>query len=671
VKVLVTGSEGFVGRHVVKYLSNHGHEIIGTDIAGGDNRGSVADKTFAMETLAKLNFEAVVHLAGIADLKKTIEDPYSCYQVNCFGTLNMLELAVKKRAGRFVYACYDEKTRIFTTNGVKRYTELNVGDLVITLNSSNGLIETRPVKRIFVYSFKGKMIHFLGKRIDLLVTPNHNMLIQAPTRMNGRVEWRTIFEEAESVAGRAVCRLTSGEWQGYPFRPGMVSKYKMKSLIDLFYLTGLFVGDGNLNGKQFQVNKTELSKSEFLKKRDENGHFTSQPSHLTRKEYFYPRIFLSLPRGDKCRPRAEEVLRRNNLEWSDYPRSLYLTSEVLYPLFLQCYDGRPPYKPGHSKRIPRWMLNAPPKYLCALLMGLLDADGSRGRTLTTVSTGLVDDTMELCAKTGKFTVCSLEHKVVKIKDRVFESKCYRVEISSNKGTPMFGLSYDNIHWEQYVGNVFCIEVENHNFLVERNGKIAFSGNSSANVYGAPKKLPVDEEAPMDPRVPYDYSKVMGESLVMSYHRTKNLPAAITRAWLLFGEHDLPNRAVPRFISACLSNEPIKLFNSGRDTTAPSHALNYGKLVKTILEDESAVGKTFNFGGQEILSIRELAERIKKLTGSRSELVMLPPRSEMEKEPQVSYPSIERIGKLGYKHELTLDEGLGRTMDWMKRSAGKG
>src|SRR5208337_2374438 len=112
-----------------------------------------------------------------------------------------------------------------------------------------------------------------------------------------------------------------------------------------------------------------------------------------------------------------------------------------------------------------------------------------------------------------------------------------------------------------------------------------------------------------------------------------LPVSITRAWLLFGEYDAPNRAVPRFLRSCLRNEPIKLFNSGRDTTAPCHAENYGKLVAGLIEKDSAVGQAFNFGGEKTLSIRELAEMIKVLTGSRSELLILPPRSESESAPQ--------------------------------------
>jgi nucleoside-diphosphate-sugar epimerase len=206
-------------------------------------------------------------------------------------------------------------------------------------------------------------------------------------------------------------------------------------------------------------------------------------------------------------------------------------------------------------------------------------------------------------------------------------------------------------------------------LVERNGKMAFSGNSSANVYGAPKKNPVTEENAMDPRVPYDYSKVIGENLAMSYHRTKGVPVSITRAWLLFGEFDHPSRAVPFFIRSCLKKEPIKLFNSGRDVTAPSHAANFAKLVAKILEKDAAVGQAFNFGGADTLSIRELAERVKRLTRSDSELQMLPPRSPAETEPQVSYPATDKMRRLlGYDYELNLDEGLKRTIEWTKKGS---
>lgn len=203
-------------------------------------------------------------------------------------------------------------------------------------------------------------------------------------------------------------------------------------------------------------------------------------------------------------------------------------------------------------------------------------------------------------------------------------------------------------------------------LALRKGVKRFVYASSANVYGAPKKNPVTEQTEFDPRVPYDYSKVAGESFVRGFHTAKGLPVTITRSWLLFGEYDALNRAVPRFIKSCLNNEQIKLFNAGRDTTAPSHAANYGKLVAKLLERDSAVGHAFNFGGEKVVTINELAELIKRLTGSKSELQMLPPRSEAESEPQVSYPSTEKMKRLlGYEYELDLETGLKRTAEWVR------
>jgi len=193
--------------------------------------------------------------------------------------------------------------------------------------------------------------------------------------------------------------------------------------------------------------------------------------------------------------------------------------------------------------------------------------------------------------------------------------------------------------------------------------------SSANVYGAPKKNPVTEDTPFDPRVPYDYSKVVLENLAMSFYKTKNLPVSLTRSWLLFGEYDQPSRATIRFIRACLKDEPLTLFNGGKDTTSPSHADNFAKLALTVLNNDRAVGRAYNFGGERPVTIRELAETVKELTGSKSKLNLAPPRTPLEAEPQISYPSMERAkSELGYEHELTLEQGLLRTIDWVKAQA---
>ncbi len=191
--------------------------------------------------------------------------------------------------------------------------------------------------------------------------------------------------------------------------------------------------------------------------------------------------------------------------------------------------------------------------------------------------------------------------------------------------------------------------------------------SSANVYGAPKTNPVTEDTPFDPRVPYDYSKVIVENLAASFFKTKGLPVSLTRSWLLFGEYDQPSRATIRFVRACLKDEPLTLFNGGRDTTSPSHAVNFAKLALAILGNERAAGRAYNFGGERPVSIRELAETVRRLTGSKSQLNLAPPRTALEAEPQISYPSLERIKtELDYQHELTLEQGLQRTIEWVRK-----
>jgi len=192
--------------------------------------------------------------------------------------------------------------------------------------------------------------------------------------------------------------------------------------------------------------------------------------------------------------------------------------------------------------------------------------------------------------------------------------------------------------------------------------------SSANVYGVPAELPVREDTQLNPRTPYDYSKVISEKLVRSYYRHRGVPTVIFRAWKLFGERDVPTTAIPRFIKACLTGKPLQLYNAGRDTTDPTHVLNYCHAVKLALEKEEAVGEIFNVGTGNEVSIKELAELIKRLTRSNSKLELLPPRTEAEKEPMRSYPSIEKISeKLGYKPQISLEEGLKRTIEYYMKT----
>jgi len=102
--VLVTGASGFIGRHVTTYLSKKGFSVLTTDLRGADVNGDLSDRVFVLDIVAKLRFDAIVHLAAVTDIKMSIQDPYKTYIVNDLATLNLLEAASRKDVQRFIYA---------------------------------------------------------------------------------------------------------------------------------------------------------------------------------------------------------------------------------------------------------------------------------------------------------------------------------------------------------------------------------------------------------------------------------------------------------------------------------------------------------------------------------------------------------------------------------------
>ncbi|MEM0440073.1 MAG: NAD-dependent epimerase/dehydratase family protein [Candidatus Caldarchaeum sp.] len=188
--------------------------------------------------------------------------------------------------------------------------------------------------------------------------------------------------------------------------------------------------------------------------------------------------------------------------------------------------------------------------------------------------------------------------------------------------------------------------------------------SSANYYGAPFKVPVEETDPPNPRTPYDFSKVALENVVWSYHRNHGVPVTVLRPWKTFGEYEPENKMVPKFVKLCLTGAPIPLYNGGADVTDPYYVENLCYVVELCLKKQEAIGEAFNVGTGNPLSVRQLAEIIKKMTNSSSELKNLPPRTPAEAVPMKSIPSIEKLRKkLDYSPIVSLEDGLRRMINF--------
>jgi len=122
------------------------------------------------------------------------------------------------------------------------------------------------------------------------------------------------------------------------------------------------------------------------------------------------------------------------------------------------------------------------------------------------------------------------------------------------------------------------------------------------------------------------------------------------------------------MKACLANEPIPLYNSGRDADNFYHINNYCEAATLALNSQKAVGEIFNVGTGQETTVRQLAIMIKEITGSRSKLQILPPRTQLEAKPRRTNPSISKIRRvLSYKPVLGLREGLEQTLEWYRKT----
>jgi len=387
-----------------------------------------------------------------------------------------------RKEGVRLVACYDSATRVLTREGgLKDYLSLKVGDHVLSVNPTNRQIEWKPVTQVYIYNYSGKMVHFHGKSFDLLVTPGHQMLIDTRSKLSDAYmdarsssRWKLKFEDAQKTSKRATFRFPYGIWSGSATPHSN----------DFFYQLGLYIGDGSIYSDFTIATKSGLRRKEYLAVRDEKGRFCSHGSP-SRLSYHRPRVYLYIPPEDKSRKKVEDTLNRLNIKWNnDYRKNIYFStrsSEKYERIFRECGSN------AYSKHVPRRFLDASPEQIDALLQGLIDSDGYNGHVYVTVNEKLAVNVVELATKLGwSATIKHKDGKTVFIKDHLAHSRDYY--IVSIKYRPKWKSNdkrknVNNTTYEDYNGVVWSPEVaDNHNLLVERNGRFVFCGNST-HAYG--------------------------------------------------------------------------------------------------------------------------------------------------------------------------------------------
>jgi UDP-glucose 4-epimerase len=151
--------------------------------------------------------------------------------------------------------------------------------------------------------------------------------------------------------------------------------------------------------------------------------------------------------------------------------------------------------------------------------------------------------------------------------------------------------------------------------------------SSSEVYGKGARVPFgeDDDVVMGPtsttRYCYAYSKGIDEFLGLSYFKQFGLPVTIVRLFNTVGPRQVGRygMVLPRFVSAALKNEPLQVTGDGHQTRCFCHVSDVVDGLVKLMATPAAAGQVFNMGGDEEISINDLAKRVIDLTGSRSQM----------------------------------------------------
>jgi UDP-glucuronate decarboxylase len=195
--------------------------------------------------------------------------------------------------------------------------------------------------------------------------------------------------------------------------------------------------------------------------------------------------------------------------------------------------------------------------------------------------------------------------------------------------------------------------------------------STSEVYGDPTVHPQTEEYrgnvnPLGPRACYDEGKRCAETLFFDYLRQHRTRIKVARIFNTYGPNMHPNdgRVVSNFIVQALRGEDITLFGDGSQTRAFCYVSDLVEGLVRLMATPDDINGPMNIGNPHEIPVRELADRIIRLTGSNSRVVFrpLPQDDPTQRCPDITFA--RRV--LGWEPTVLLDDGLGRTIAYFDR-----
>ncbi|MBI3087357.1 MAG: GDP-mannose 4,6-dehydratase [Candidatus Omnitrophica bacterium] len=204
--------------------------------------------------------------------------------------------------------------------------------------------------------------------------------------------------------------------------------------------------------------------------------------------------------------------------------------------------------------------------------------------------------------------------------------------------------------------------------------------STSEIYGKNAHGPFKEEddrvlgSPLKSRWSYSTSKAVDEILAYVYWKEKGVPTVIVRLFNTVGprQSGAYGMVVPRFVARALAGQPLQVHGDGRQSRCFLHVRDVVSALITLAGHAGAVGRVFNLGSQEEVTIEELAKRVIRITRSASRVEYVPYEQAYEEgfeDMPRRVPDIRKIrDAIGFQPTMTLDEIIQSVVDSMRPPA---
>ncbi len=198
-------------------------------------------------------------------------------------------------------------------------------------------------------------------------------------------------------------------------------------------------------------------------------------------------------------------------------------------------------------------------------------------------------------------------------------------------------------------------------------RVVYAGSSSA--YGDTPVLPKEESMPTLPRSPYAVAKLTGELYCKVFAEVMGLETVVLRYFNIFGARQDPHSqysaVIPLFISLALQGSSPTIHGDGGQTRDFTHIDNAvrANFLACHADPEGVSGEVFNVGCGDRLSVLELWNRVRDITGAQIDAVHGPPRTGDVRDSLADLTKIQQ--RLGYEAMVSLDEGLRRTWESLR------